>query len=122
MLNNLLGTHCLQEPIATLEHAQNFHIYKILVPKLPPNISSPGETSQTSLERFSTGIDRLETVLPSPSATLQISKLPTQPKAFSASLDPIKWYHDFSRSDVKEYGLSEITKSTAKSNHSKSGP
>ena len=101
MLNHLLGTHCLQEPIATLAHAQNFHISNILVPKLSPYISSPEETSQTSLERFYAVIDILENILPYPSEPLQISKLPTQPKTFSVSRYPIKWDHVVSRNYVK---------------------
>ena len=102
MLNCLLGKHRQQYPITTPEHAQNFHISNMSVPELPPNISSLEEMSQTSLERFSAKIERLETKILSTCAPLQISKLPTKPKEVLGYREPIKWDHVFSSNDVEE--------------------
>ena len=109
MINYLLVTRRRQESINTPQNAQNFHIYKISVPELPSNISSPEEASQISLGRFSSIIEIIETMLLSTCASLQISKIPTQPKTVSGSFDPIKWDHVVSSDDVEEDELSKIT-------------
>ena len=106
MINYLLGTHRRQEPIVMPEQVQNFHITKTSVPKLPSNISSPEDTSQTSLERFSVVIERPENTLLYTRASLQLSKVQTQHKDSPDSLDPIKWSHVVRSDDVDEYGIS----------------
>ena len=77
---------------------------------------------KTSLKWFSSVIEILKTMIFSPCAQLQISKLQNQPKIVSVYRDPIKWYYVFSSDDVEEDGLSEITKSTSKTKPSKSYP
>ena len=91
MFKYLLGTHHGQDPITTPAHAQNFHIFKMLVPKLQPNISSSEDISQTSTERLYSVNEIPETVPFSSSETLKYIKLQSQHKSVSGSCDLIKW-------------------------------
>ena len=75
------------------------------VPKLTYNISYPEETSQNSLESFSSIIERLEAMILYPRKPLQILKIQTQPKDVSSSLDPINWARGVNSYDVEEYDI-----------------